>query len=97
VTVRGGEVVPPDTAGWANYGDRSAARRAAARRHHPDLGGSAEKMIAAFIEIDAHFVPGRDIAAAPLVIVVRRGAARRLRMAIRGWYRHRRANHYISI
>ena len=34
------------------YGDRSAARRAAARQHHPDVGGSAAALAEAFAAID---------------------------------------------
>ncbi|MEJ5945936.1 hypothetical protein WDZ17_11595 [Pseudokineococcus basanitobsidens] len=37
----------PDEAAWR------AARRRAARRHHPDLGGSADAYLAALAEVDA--------------------------------------------
>lgn len=97
MTLGGGDAVQFGAPDWGHYRDRRAARRAAARRYHPDMGGSADAMIAAFIAIDAHFIPGRDMAEGPLVIVVRRGAARRLRMALRRWYRRRRAPRYFSI
>jgi hypothetical protein len=82
---------------WARYRDRRSARRAAARSYHPDLGWSAEEMISALIAIDAHFVPGHGAADAPIVIVVRRGIARRLRMRALRWHRRRRARRYFSI
>lgn len=91
----GGDLVQPKVPDWAGYRDRRSARRAAARRHHPDLGGSADELSAAFLAIDAHFVLGRDIADGPIVIVVRRGRVRRLRMRLRRWYRRHR--HYASI
>lgn len=47
-----------------------AARREAARRHHPDLGGSAEALQRALHEVDARF--GVADAPPPRVVVVRR-------------------------
>lgn len=40
---------------WGDYPDRRTARRAAALRLHPDVGGSAEELESAFTEIDARF------------------------------------------
>lgn len=40
---------------WCDYPDRRTARRAAALRLHPDIGGSAEELESAFAEIDARF------------------------------------------
>ena len=34
-----------------------AARRAAARRHHPDLGGDTDSYLAALAEVDRQFDP----------------------------------------
>ncbi|NLE80488.1 MAG: hypothetical protein GX610_13050 [Rhodococcus sp.] len=47
---------------WSGYPDRHTARRAAARRFHPDIGGTQEKLDAAFAEIDARFRPSIVIA-----------------------------------
>lgn len=46
-----------------------AARREAARRHHPDLGGSAEELQRALRAVDERFGVGD---APPRVVVVRR-------------------------
>lgn len=83
---------PPD---WAGFADRHAARRAAARRFHPDTGGSPAQLLAAFAAIDAHFAPAPDPRGA--ILVIRHGAVRRLRVRWRRWYRRRRTSHYFPI
>ena len=86
------QAVPPDE---SNCGDRRAARRAAARRYHPDLGGSAHQLLAAFAEIDARF-SSHARPDGPLVTVAH-PTAKRLRVRLRRWCRRRRASHYFSL
>ncbi|MGC0365748.1 hypothetical protein ABH922_003732 [Rhodococcus sp. 27YEA15] len=40
---------------WTSYPDRRSARRAAVRKFHPDIGGSADALRAALTDIDALF------------------------------------------
>lgn len=67
---------------------RTAARRAAARAHHPDAGGSASAFIAALADIDAR-------RSEPAVIV--RATGGRRRAALRRWLRHRATRRYITL
>lgn len=70
---------PGDEAAWR------AARRRAARSHHPDVGGSAEAYLAALADVDARFgrLPtGRP--AGPEVVVTTSVRRRALRVALRG-------------
>ena len=82
---------------WGGFLDHRAARRAAARRYHPDVGGSAENMIAAFTAIDAHFISRLRPPNDGVVVVVRGGLAHTSRKRWRRWNRRRRARHYISL
>ena len=58
-----------------------SARRAVARRHHPDVGGDVEVYLAALAEVDARF--GRGPAPAVVPIVVRHSRLRRARRTLR--------------
>jgi hypothetical protein len=60
--------------------DRSAARRAAAWAHHPDLGGDPDAFITTFTAIDATYgaVGDRDVP----VIVVRHARWRRVTIVV---------------
>ncbi|MEO9323185.1 hypothetical protein ABFT23_06810 [Nocardioides sp. C4-1] len=64
--------------------DLRAARRRAARLHHPDLGGDADAFVAALRELDDRYAgegPARDTRAvgAPVVEVVTTWRGRRRR------------------
>ena len=75
-------MAPPAT-GSARETARRYARREAARRHHPDRGGTVQEYLDAVAAVDAHF-------AGDPVIVRRRAlarAARRLRRLLRRWGR----------
>jgi len=58
-----------------------SARRAVARRHHPDVGGDVEAYLAALAEVDTRFGRGPTRAAVP--IIVRRSRLRRARRTLR--------------
>ncbi|GAB3249129.1 hypothetical protein GCM10027425_06010 [Alteromonas gracilis] len=58
---------PPDPAARQQW---RAARREAARRHHPDLGGDAEALQRALGEVDARF--GVSAPRPARIVVVRR-------------------------
>jgi hypothetical protein len=64
---------------WGGYGDRNTARRAAARQHHPDVGGSATALTAAFADIDRAY--GYPTHGSPDVVItiVHRGIRTRAR------------------
>ena len=69
---------------------RRSARREAARRLHPDLGGDAESFTRALAEIDARFrIDARPVTREPVVVIVRRRA--RLARHVRGRWRALRA------
>lgn len=68
---------------WATYNNRAAARRAAARRVHPDRGGDPAELMAAFADIDTLFGPFRTARPASPVTVFHRS-----RMPL-GWRIHR--------
>jgi hypothetical protein len=72
----------PTARAWHACGDRATARRAAARQHHPDVGGSAAALTAAFAQIDrAYGHPGAsadDVA----ITVVHRGFRARARALV---------------
>lgn len=62
-----------------------AARRRAARQHHPDVGGTADAYLEALAEVDRRF--GRAPDGRPLgpdVVVVTSRRRRALRVALRG-------------
>lgn len=62
-------------------GEWQSARRAVARRHHPDVGGDVEVYLAALAEVDTRF--GRGTARAVVPIVVRHSRLRRARRTLR--------------
>lgn len=79
---------PPDERAWRRD------RRAAVRRHHPDVGGDPEALQAALAEVDRRHGRGATPAAPRRVIVVRRSPLRRLVTGVRrriptGWPGHR--------
>jgi hypothetical protein len=86
----------PATERWDRYGDRTRARRAAARRLHPDRGGDPAAFVEALAAIDEAFPdPARTDTRYPdhnAVIVVhlhrrhagvRRWARRAIRIGVR--------------
>ena len=69
-----------DTAGpWGSYRDRTTARHAAARQHHPDAGGSATALTAAFAEIDRAYGPLLNDTPDVTITIVHRGVDARAR------------------
>jgi len=60
---------------WESYGSRAAARRAAARRLHPDRGGDPAEFVAALESIDRAFPAESPVRATATVVTVRRTAA----------------------
>lgn len=71
--------------------DRGKARRAAAWRHHPDRGGSAEALIATLAAID------HRCAAEQPVLIIRRSRRARLHRRMHLWRRRRRSRRYIIL
>lgn len=59
---------------WAGYGSRAAARRAVARRFHPDLGGDPADLVAALAAVDTVFAHSSRAASSdrPVTVLVRR-------------------------
>jgi hypothetical protein len=64
------------------YGDRAAARRVAARQHHPDVGGSAAALTAAFAEIDGAYGSVTDSSQDVVITIVHRSVADRTRALV---------------
>ena len=64
---------------WGDYGDRTTARRAAARQHHPDVGGSAAELTAALAAIDQAY-GSQDV----VITIVHRGVRARARALVAG-------------
>lgn len=74
---------------WDRYGDRTRARRAAARRLHPDRGGDPTTFIDALAAIDAAFTHSsgnstRDPDHGAVIVVY----LHRRRARVRRWARH---------
>jgi hypothetical protein len=61
----------------------SERRRAAIRRHHPDVGGDPELLIAALADVDGRVV---------VKPTMRGRLARTRRRAMRSWRRHRNSD-----
>ena len=61
---------------WLRYGDRAAARRAAVRRLHPDVGGSTVALSEALDAIDRAYSQPAD---SGVIIVVHRSRAAKAR------------------
>ncbi|MDX1890720.1 hypothetical protein [Mycolicibacterium sp. 050158] len=59
---------------WEHLGDRASARRAAVRSLHPDVGGDADRLVAALAAIDRRFgvQPGGPGRSEPDAVVIRR-------------------------
>ncbi|TDL04997.1 hypothetical protein EUA04_20795 [Mycolicibacterium obuense] len=85
---------PPAAQHVANDRDRRSARRAAARAHHPDRGGSAADLIAALAEID------RQADGAPpleVVLIIRRPRRARLHRWLYQWRRRHTSRRYFTL
>lgn len=87
---------------WADYPDRRTARRAAALRLHPDVGGSAEELEIAFAEIDARF-GGSATNGTPVEITIHHSKKSNAMRTAKRIYRvagkklSRRSNRYITL
>ncbi|MCK0517426.1 hypothetical protein [Williamsia sp. DF01-3] len=82
---------------WATYSSRAAARRAAARRSHPDRGGDPAELIAAFADIDTLLGPSRAARPASTVTVFHRRRRPLRRWIHRTRLRSRRRRRYVDI
>ena len=74
-----------------------AARRRAAMRHHPDLGGDPETFIAAMADADREDGPTVDRVRAPVVIVRRHPVRRQVRAVLRVVGRRLSRRRYLDI